>query len=76
MSYLCSICGKEVVRPPYRSNKAPHRQCIIDNCTQTIRRGEKVNDTQRNWLGRLGYTPSEFKEEFVDKDYEGEEKEP
>lgn len=71
MSYPCPVCGEEVILPPYHSNRAPHRQCIIDDCTQTIRRGEKVNAIQRNWLSRLGYTPTEFKKEYVDKDYEG-----
>ena len=77
MSYQCPVCGKKVTKPPYRTySKAPHLECIIDNCTQTIRRGEKINNVQRNWIARLGFTPTEFKEGFVGTGYEGEIQKP
>lgn len=68
-SSICKICGKPIIHSFDLGDikVRMHRECIIDDCLQTLKAGKTLTHTQWQRLYARGYTVTEFKTEFANE---------
>lgn len=59
---LCRICGKPTVAEYTRNKPHYHEECVVADCVETLRNGNKLSRAQYQRLYVKGYTMQEIYE--------------